>query len=232
MRGAAFLLLAFACDATQAQAPVQRAAPATGPAPQAPEQPPEPEASLGPRAHVLLVTFGDFPEDLATAIAEGLTAELQVEVTRLPPLELPADAYYPPRRRYRADELLDHLRAHLRREPPSVKVLGFTTVDISTSARGRFDWGVFGLGDVGGRASVISTFRLRRHARDAEHVRFRVVTTAIHEVGHTLGLRHCTEDRCVMNDAHGSIATVDRSTGHLGPECRREVERRTPRPRL
>ncbi len=228
MRIAAFLLLELACDATEAQQPSPpRAAPAeTAPAAPVVEPPPR-----GPRAQVKLVTFGDFPEDLATAIAQSLRAELQVEVARLPPMELPPDAYYPPRRRYRADTLLEHLRTHLEGEPPSVKVLGFTTVDISTSARGHFDWGVFGLGDLGGRASVISTFRLRRQARDAEHLRFRVVTVAIHEVGHTLGLSHCTEDRCAMNDAHGSIATVDQSTGHLGPECRHELERRAPRSR-
>ncbi len=222
MRTAALLLLWFGCDASEAQAPASSpAAPQPVPAMAQPDP--------GPRAHVKLVTFGPFPAELRAAVAEGLQAELQVEVARLPPMDLPADAYYPPRRRYRADRLLDHLRMHLDGEPSSVKALGLTTVDISTSAHGHSDWGVFGLGDLGGRASVISTFRLRRRARDTEHLRFRVVTTAIHEIGHTLGLPHCTEDRCVMNDAHGSIATVDRSTGHLGPACRRQLERRAPR---
>ncbi|MEM9073260.1 MAG: matrixin family metalloprotease [Myxococcota bacterium] len=182
----------------------------------------------GTRARVKMIVLGDFPEELKEAIAEGLRSELQVAVEPLPSLPLPEDAYYPPRRRYRADKLLDHLRTHLRGEPNDVKVIGFTSVDISTSARGRFDWGIFGLGDLGGRASVISTFRLRRRARNDAHFRFRVVSTAIHEIGHTLGLAHCTEARCVMNDAHGTIATIDHSTGHLGPECRAEVNREVP----
>ncbi len=78
---------------------------------------------------------------------------------------------------------------------------------------------------------MISLFRLRRGMRDDALLLHRVVSTAIHEVGHTLGLAHCTEPRCVMNDAHGTVVTVDNSTGHLGPECRAEVERRAPRPR-
>ena len=184
---------------------------------------------LGPRATVKLVVLGDFPSDLRDAIAQGVEDELQVEVERMEPRRLPREAYYPPRRRYRADKLLDFLRPLLDGQPESVKVIGFTGVDISTTAHGVRDWGVFGLGDLGGRASVISTFRLRRRARNNRHFRFRVVTTAIHEVGHTLGLRHCTEDRCLMNDAHGSIRPIDNATGHLGPECRARLERFAPR---
>ena len=75
---------------------------------------------------------------------------------------------------------------------------------------------------------MISTFRLRRRARDADHVEFRVVTTAVHEVGHTLGLEHCTEPVCVMRDAEGSIRTVDTSDGHIGPQCRAELDRESP----
>jgi hypothetical protein len=62
-----------------------------------------------------------------------------------------------------------------------------------------------------------------------EHRTFRVVTTAVHEVGHTLGLDHCVEPHCVMNDAEGSIETVDHSTGKLGQECRDELDREEPR---
>ncbi|MCB9601870.1 MAG: matrixin family metalloprotease [Sandaracinus sp.] len=170
----------------------------------------------------------EFPASLERAIAEGLRDELQVEVQTLPRRPLPDEAFYARRRRYRADVLLDHLRPLQAGEPETTKVLGFTAADISTTARGRFDWGVFGLGDLGGRAAVLSTFRLRRNARDDAHFTFRVVTTAVHEVGHTLGLEHCTEPRCVMNDAHGSIATVDGSDGHLGPVCRARVDRSAP----
>jgi archaemetzincin len=180
------------------------------------------------RAEVALVTLGAFPEPLVGAIASGLASELQVVVERRPARPLPRGAYYPPRRRYRAERLLDHLRRLLVGEPRTTRVIGFTSVDISTTKGRHRDWGVFGLGDLDGRASVISTFRLRRGARDDAHFRFRVVTTAVHEVGHTLGLPHCTEARCVMNDAHGSIRTVDTSTGRLGPGCRRRLEASAP----
>ncbi|HJK95071.1 MAG TPA: matrixin family metalloprotease [Polyangiaceae bacterium LLY-WYZ-15_(1-7)] len=222
-----------ACEGEPAARAQTPAPPRRPPADRAPETSPEPSPppadALGPRALVKLQILGeDFPAELEEAIATGVAEELQVRVERLPRRPLPRAAYYAPRRRYRADRLLDHLRPLLEGEPEAVKVLGFTTVDISTTAHGVRDWGVFGLGDLGGRSSVISTFRLRRRVRDAAHLRFRVVTTAIHEVGHTLGLDHCTEPRCLMNDAHGSIRPVDESTGHLGPACRAELEQLAP----
>jgi archaemetzincin len=181
----------------------------------------------GTRARVVLVTLGSFPRDLADAVAEGLRTELQVEVVRAADRPLPPSAYYAPRRRYRADRLLDNLRPLA---PPGsgLRLLGLTDVDVSVTKGSVYDWGVFGYGDLDGTASVVSTYRLRRRARDAAHLRFRVVTTAIHEVGHTLGLPHCTETRCVMRDAEGSIATVDASDGRLGPGCRAALDAAVP----
>ena len=173
-----------------------------------------------------LVTLGRFPRELTDAVEAGLREELQVDVVRIDDAPLPRFAYYPPRRRYRAERLLNYLRSRV--PGANARVLGMTDVDISTTKGTIYDWGVFGLGDLGGKACVISIFRLRRRARDADHLRFRVTTTAIHEVGHTLGLEHCTEPACVMRDAEGSIRTVDTSSGHLGPECRAEVDREAP----
>ena len=212
----------------------------------------------GERALVKLVVLGAFPDDLAAAVEQGLRDELQVAVERIDGVPLPRSAYYAPRRRYRADRLLEHMNARLAGEPATTRVLGLTSVDISTTKPPHRDWGVFGLGELGGRSCVISTYRLRRRARDEarpttmrgprplrghparsssrrvprpldELLTFRVVTTAVHEVGHTLGLPHCVEPGCVMRDAEGSIQTVDTSTGHLGPECRREIDRESPR---
>jgi len=172
---------------------------------------------------------------LVEAIAAELEAELQVEVRRLDPVPLPQSAWYPPRRRYRADRILDFLPTLIPGEPASTRILGLTQKDISTT-KGKFeDWGVFGLGNMPGQAAVISSFRLKRKAKDAAHLRHRVVTTAIHEVGHTLGLDHCSEhaQKCPMQDAEGGIANTDASTGHLGPQCRAELDREMPlqRPR-
>lgn len=191
-----------------------------------------PRASAQPRSAirgtVTLVTLGRFPTELTDAVEQGIEDELQVSVRRIDDRPLPRAAFYAPRRRYRAERLLEHLHTLVPGARESTRILGMTSVDISTTKGRVYDWGVFGLGELGGMSCVISLHRLQRNARDAAHLRFRIVTTAVHEVGHTLGLDHCTEPRCVMRDAEGSIRTVDTSTGHLGPECRAELEQSAP----
>lgn len=178
----------------------------------------QPRASL---ATVALVPLGEFPAQLLGEITAGLRQELGVTVLPHPPMPLPRMAYYAPRRRYRAERLLDALRPLLR--PPVTRMLGVTTVDISTSAHGVSDWGVLGLGDLGGTSCVLSTFRCRMNSPSEAQSRWRMVSTSVHEVGHTLGLPHCPVPRCVMNDARGSVRTVDASTGHLCDACRRHL---------
>jgi archaemetzincin len=169
-------------------------------------------------ARVAVQPLGRFDPALFEQIAAALGRELSVQVQREAPIELPRSAYFPARGRYRADRLLDFLRPRAR--APVNRVLGVTEVDISTTAHGHADWGVLGLGDLPGPACVISMFRCRRNARDAAQVAFRMVTTCVHEVGHTLGLDHCPDERCLMTDARGTVATVDRSSGRLCQACR------------
>ena len=163
-----------------------------------------------------------FPEDLAAEVGRRLTDEYGLAVTIRTPVELPAAAYYPKRGRYRAEKLLDFLDETLGDAPAGTRILGLAEVDISTTKAPHEDWGIFGLGELPGRASVLSSFRLKRGAKDRAHLRRRVANVAVHELGHTLGLPHCEEHaaRCVMLDAEGSIANTDSTTGHLGPACR------------
>jgi len=78
------------------------------------------------------------------------------------------------------------------------KILGVTSVDLCVPVL-TF---VFGEAQVGGKASVVSGYRLRDELyglpKNPERLRERLEKEAIHELGHTFGLIHCREPRCVM----------------------------------
>ena len=182
------------------------------------------------RAPVVLVRLGHFDPALERAIVAATEKALDVRIVATIDRPLPKAAWYKPRSRYRADALLDFLDGLvLDDKSPRLRVLGLTEQDISTTKGAIKDWGVFGLGQIGGRSAVISSLRLKRGARDAAHLAFRVSSTATHELGHTLGLPHCPEASCVMQDAEGSIKNTDTGTGELGPACRAALDRLVPR---
>lgn len=166
-------------------------------------------------------------------VAKSLRAFYDLEVVELAAVPLPKDAYYAPRQRYRAEKLLDALEKIIPSD--GHRILGLTGVDISTTKDGNPDWGILGLATVDGNVCVISAFRANRKAQSAEHARIRLGKTAVHEIGHTLGLEHCTIAGCLMHDGEGSVLTTD-TEYDLCERCRQRVslvnaERPIPWPR-
>lgn len=134
--------------------------------------------------------------------------------------------------RYRTDSLLVWLDLT---KPDSVSIiLGLTNKDISITKYKPGtkeikdpewmykDFGIFGLGRVGGEVCVVSSNRLHKSVSDKKFYT-RLTRIACHEVGHVLGLRHCPKENCLMNDANESIKTIDQSTGVLCDDCKTDI---------
>jgi archaemetzincin len=163
----------------------------------------------GTRKFLYLQPLGDeLPAADVALVQRALEALIGLSVKVLPRAEMPAAAWYAPRRRHRADKLLDFLDTRLPAD--GTRILGLTGTDISTTKDPMFDWGVLGLGRIDGASSVISRFRCAMKSGGAAHARERLAKVAVHETGHTLGLEHCPTRGCLMEDAEGRVATCDR----------------------
>lgn len=150
--------------------------------------------------------------------------------------KLPKSAYYKPRGRYRGEKILDFLDEAARDLPAGTTcdvMMGITTVDISTTKGRHKDWGILGLGSIGGQSAVVSSFRMKKGANRAKQKR-RMVSTVNHEIGHVLSAPHGGAPGCLMNDAQGTVKTIDKESGLLCAESRALIEAHTGRtlPRL
>lgn len=143
---------------------------------------------------IILQPLGDMPSATYLTLAKELIKNGNI-VLVMPPASFPASAYYKPRDRYRADTLIAWLS---RAELNGRIIVGITDKDISTTMGKNIDWGVMGLGARPGNACVISTFRLKK-AKQQEQL----LKLCLHELGHTIGLAHCTRSDCYMRDAEG-----------------------------
>jgi archaemetzincin len=205
---------------------VDNASPPPSPADAAPavEVPPtEPAIDAGPIHSLVvhLVPLGSISDDAIEETARGLRSHAPVTVIVEPRQPLPPESRSVIAGRYRAERILEWMGGL---DIKTGKLMGVTDVDIVSKKGTNDNWGILGLGTLDGRCSVLSTFRMKRVWENGgapdSLVRERLWKTAVHELGHTLGLPHCPNRGCIMEDAHGTVKTTDRET-ELCPECAR-----------
>lgn len=171
---------------------------------------------------VALVPMGKVDPALVKAAAEAIGVAVHAHVRVEAARDLPKAAWYPGRKRWRAEKILDAL--HQEPPPGAWKVVALTAQEISTTKGEIVDWRVGGLGDLAGQACVVSTWINERHGKTKADLHRRIADLVVHELGHTLGREHCEERGCVMRDAKGRILeSQDESTGGFCGRCRKAL---------
>jgi archaemetzincin len=172
---------------------------------------------------LVIVPLGEVDPKLVDFLAKSLKGRFAFQVKTTKAYKLPKSAWYKPRKRWRAEKLLDFLDSL---ELKDVwRVCGITEQPISTTKGARYDWGIAGLGTMSGKTSVLTSYLFRRFKKRAPKKYYRYLENlVIHEVGHTLGLEHCPLDRCIMADAKGNaIKAARKSTNQFCPHCHQQI---------
>ena len=156
---------------------------------------------------ILLVPCGPVEQEDLEFLMRALS-EKGMKVTIAIERKVPAAAFNRMRQQYRAEFFLQS--AH---EGAFDRVLGITNHDLYSNGLNF----VFGLADAHTKSAIISLFRLRMGA-DKEAFHNRAVKEAVHELGHTWGLSHCHNSRCVMHFSN-SLEDTDRKQTEWCGKC-------------
>src|SRR3569832_276634 len=162
-----------------------------------------------------ILPLGTADPDLLDWLCYELEKGFRAETEVVPPMD-PAFAYHPERKQYHSTEILHALSKRVTRK--TWRLLAVTDVDLYVPIL-TF---VFGEALLGGRSAIVSYHRLRQEyyglTADRDSLARRLLTEAVHELGHTLHLVHCADHQCVMSSSH-AVEWIDIKESRFCRQC-------------
>ena len=145
---------------------------------------------------ITVCPMGVVERDILDRVADSIETRCGVSCKVAQKIENPRYAFNESRGQYNSKLILERLQRYCSKD--TLRLIGVTQVDLYVPILKY----VFGLSQMEGRCAVISIHRLRPEfydqPPDPDVLITRMEKTAMHEVGHSLGLTHCREKRCVM----------------------------------
>jgi len=163
-----------------------------------------------------ILPLGNVSKEVIQDVSSGLSSFYHKEIIIEKAVPLENSLLAKSGKRYSAERILKKFKN-------SNITLVITEKDI-VSKKGNVDeFGIFGLGNQPGKTCVISPFRPRWNSTP-QLLKERLQKISIHEIGHNLGLDHCTKNsKCLMCSAKGTIKQVDQEEMFFCEYCRKII---------
>ena len=180
---------------------------------------------------IALQPLDDYDIEMLNSISKEINGFYSRNVIILKPVNIPSTFRIAPNvELYSADSILNMFAGLLNGE--IIEVVGLTTKNIyilkknTDKTTGKL-WShnispVLGFGDYPGNCSIVSDYLFRTN--DTILLKHRLKSVIIHEIGHNLGLDHCTVEGCVMSEENRKIPVLDRSGNDYCDLCKRKLD--------
>jgi len=179
---------------------------------------------------IALQPLGGYDTNQLTTVSKEIADFFKTRVLILQPVAIPRSFYFVSNDDYSADSLIQFLSKFI--NDTIVKIVGVIHTNIYTLNKQKIQMNkeqsivyeprnIFGLGYIGGNTSVVSDYRLQSNDKGLFDNRLKKVI--LHELGHNLGLSHCTVDSCLMSETNGDIGRLNKTGGDYCKKCRRKL---------
>jgi archaemetzincin len=167
------------------------------------------------KGEILLVPVGAVPTETCGWLVDALPPKFDCTCHIASALPHPASAWNARREQYLADTILAQVNVGEAARALAIADLDLYVPDLNF---------VFGLADRAGARAIIALPRLRQSfygwPENVPLFRERAIKEAVHELGHTFGLGHCRDRRCVMAFSN-SLADTDYKGQEFCERCYR-----------
>jgi len=168
---------------------------------------------------IILVATGTIDKEVTDWLKNDLNRVFHKEITVGKGLPEPVYAFNKKRNQYLSTAILKAIMDQ-KEYPPYEKILGIVDHDLFVPELN------FVFGEASRKVAVISLTRLRQtfyHLPEDQNLfHQRVSTEAVHELGHTYGLGHCSNPRCVMFFSN-SLMDTDRKGSEFCQRCKAKL---------
>jgi archaemetzincin len=169
---------------------------------------------------ILLVPVGKIDKGVMDWLKNDLAKVFSKQIFIGEGMPDPDDAYDPKRKQHLSTAILNAIQGQ-KEVARYERILGVVDHDLFVPELN------FVFGQASTKAAVISLTRLRQTfyhlPEDQTLFHQRVLTEAVHEIGHTYGLGHCSNPRCVMFFSNSLIDT-DRKGLEFCTSCKSNLQ--------